>query len=333
MTHKRLVEAIGPIHTGIQPDHLEGNNGYGTIVFAPGSLGRAELIADMFYDKRIVADNKNRGVVTYAGTVDADDVKYDALSLNTGMGCPSADIILSEIMAAGHDSMREGKIRGLYVLRVGSCGWYGREGDMRGSVAVVDSAITNDNTPYTYVPEEYPLRSHPKWIEALSAVEGVDFDVEIGPTHTKNSLNIELLAKLEEHGYSNPHLESAIRREHERMREAGVDTSSMEEALLFGLFEGLGALTLQGIGEEIGWDLILGPENECGVRAFKRDPAELDGDYWNKVRYFAGSVQAIFGDRITPFYGSENDRKKAEKNAIELSLRGGAQFIKSLRED
>lgn len=331
MVYKPLVEFIGPIHTGIQPEHLQGNDGYGTIVFAPGSLERARLIAKRFHNKKQVAENEDRGVVCFRGTVVDDGVEYDALSISTGMGCPSTDIILSEIMAAGHDSMKEGKIKGLYVLRVGSCGWYGREDDMRGSVAVVDSAITNDNTPYVYVPEGYPLRSHPKWIEALNDVKNVGFGVEIGPTHTKNSLNIELLAKLQEHGYSNRHLESVIKREHERMGKAGVNTSSMEEALLFGLFEGLGALTLQGIGEEIGWDRILGPENEYGVHTFKWAP---DGeDYWDKVKYFAGSVQAIFGDRVTPFYENKKDREKAEENAIELALKGGSHFMEKLRKD
>ena len=328
MSYKPMHEIIKPIHTGIRPEHLEGNNGYGRIIFAPGSYGRAVKIGDNFNRTKIIKE-ENRKFITFIGEVEIDGIKYDAAALNTGMGCPSADIVLTELFSASYERMKRNPKSGLYVLRVGTCGWYGDKKDRKGAVAIVDSAVTDDETVYTYIPKGYPLRAHRDWLKALDkAKDNVNFDVLKGKTYTKASLNIELFTNPKELGLSNPYLAARIKNAFETMSVKDVHTSSMEEAVLFGFMEAMALST--GLGDEIGWDKILGPKGNDGLPAFGWAPN--DENYWKGVRYKAGSVQAIVGDQVAPFYKNSIDRELSEEHAIELALKGGAQFYKMLKE-
>ena len=113
-----------PIHVRAEPGD------YADACLLPGDPLRAQYIAETFFDSP-VQRNSERGMLGYTGTFEGKPVSVQA----TGMGCPSAAIVVEELVQLGVKRF----------LRVGTCG--GLQPDMSlGDLIVAVSAVAADRT-------------------------------------------------------------------------------------------------------------------------------------------------------------------------------------------
>jgi DeoD family purine-nucleoside phosphorylase len=113
-----------PIHVRAEPSD------YAEACLLPGDPLRAKYIAET-YLAGAVQRNAERGMLGYTGEFEGRPVSVQA----TGMGCPSAAIVVEELVQLGVKRM----------LRVGTCG--GLQPDLRlGDLIVALSAIPADAT-------------------------------------------------------------------------------------------------------------------------------------------------------------------------------------------
>lgn len=117
-------DRVSPVHVRAEPGDIAES------VLLPGDPRRATYIAENFFDDaRLVT--KERGMLGYTGTYRGGPVSVQT----TGMGCPSASIVTSELIQLGAKNL----------LRVGTCGGYHRE--MRlGDLVVATAAVPQDGT-------------------------------------------------------------------------------------------------------------------------------------------------------------------------------------------
>jgi DeoD family purine-nucleoside phosphorylase len=118
-----------PIHVRAEPGD------YAEAVLLPGDPLRAKYIADTYLDA-VVQTNSERGMLGFRGTWEGKPISVQA----TGMGCPSAAIVIEELVMLGCKTL----------LRVGTCGGlqpHHRLGDM----IVAVSAVPQDGTTSTYL--------------------------------------------------------------------------------------------------------------------------------------------------------------------------------------
>jgi purine-nucleoside phosphorylase len=76
-------------------------------VLLPGDPNRAKIVAEKYLDKSQLV-NEFRGLIAYTGMY--HDIKISVVT--TGMGCPSACIVLEELCILGIDT----------AIRIGTCG-------------------------------------------------------------------------------------------------------------------------------------------------------------------------------------------------------------------
>jgi len=118
------------------PIHLRAEPGdYAPAVLLPGDPLRAERIAREFMDDARQV-NGERGMLGYTGTHQGKPVSVQS----TGMGCPSAAIVVEELIQLGVKRL----------IRVGTCGGLSRSLQM-GDVVVGISAVPADRTALHYV--------------------------------------------------------------------------------------------------------------------------------------------------------------------------------------
>ncbi len=113
-----------PIHLRAEPgDYAKG-------CLLPGDPLRAKYIAETFMDD-VRQVNGERGMLGYTGTFRGRPVSVQS----SGMGCPSAGIVIEELIQLGVDK----------ILRVGTCG--GLQPDMEiGELIIALSAVPADST-------------------------------------------------------------------------------------------------------------------------------------------------------------------------------------------
>src|SRR6478752_8021523 len=118
------------------PIHLRGNPGdYAEGCLLPGDPLRAKYIAETFLDDPVEV-NHERGMLGYTGTFQGKRVSVQS----SGMGCPSAGIVIEELVQLGVKR----------ILRVGTCG--GLQPDMTmGDLNVAMAATAADSTSSHYV--------------------------------------------------------------------------------------------------------------------------------------------------------------------------------------
>ena len=117
------------------PIHLRAEPGdYAPAVLLPGDPLRAERIAREFMDDARQV-NGERGLLGFTGTHQGRPVSVQA----TGMGCPSAAIVIEELIQLGAERL----------IRVGTCGGLSSAVGM-GEVVVGISAVPADGTALTY---------------------------------------------------------------------------------------------------------------------------------------------------------------------------------------
>jgi DeoD family purine-nucleoside phosphorylase len=122
-----------PIHVRAEPGD------YAEAVLLPGDPLRAKYIADTYLDE-VVQTNSERGMLGFRGSWEGKPVSVQA----TGMGCPSAAIVIEELVMLGCKKL----------LRVGTCGGL-QPHHALGDMIVALSAVPQDGTTLTYVDEPH----------------------------------------------------------------------------------------------------------------------------------------------------------------------------------
>ena len=113
------------------PIHVRANEGdYAEACLLPGDPLRARYVAETFLEN-VEQKNWERGMLGYTGTWEGRPVSVQA----TGMGCPSAAIVVEELAQLGVRRM----------IRIGTCG--GLQPDMKlGDLIVALSAVPADSS-------------------------------------------------------------------------------------------------------------------------------------------------------------------------------------------
>jgi DeoD family purine-nucleoside phosphorylase len=184
------------------PIHLRANEGdYAPAVLLPGDPLRAERIArDFLEDGRQV--NGERGMLGYTGTFEGRPVSVQS----TGMGCPSAAIVIEELIQLGARRL----------IRVGTCG--GLQPELRlGDLVVALSAVPGDSTALRYTGGE-------------AHAPTADFGVTHGLIHAAKEL--ELRPHVGAIASSDTFYDPDPAR-HTRWAQRGVLAVEMEAAVLF----------------------------------------------------------------------------------------------------
>jgi DeoD family purine-nucleoside phosphorylase len=118
-----------PIHVRAEPGE------YAEACLLPGDPLRAKYIAENYLDD-VVQRNSERGLLGYTGEFEGKAVSVQA----TGMGCPTAAIVMEELIQLGVKRH----------LRVGTCG--GLQTDLSlGDLIIALSAVPADGTARHYV--------------------------------------------------------------------------------------------------------------------------------------------------------------------------------------
>jgi len=150
------------------PIHLRGNPGdYADGCLLPGDPLRAKYIAETFFDDPVEV-NHERGMLGYTGTFKGKRVSVQS----SGMGCPSAGIVIEELVQLGVKK----------ILRVGTCG--GLQPDHAlGDLIVAISAVPADSTAMHLVANEphCPTASWDLIHGAVHVAKEIGLDMHVGP--------------------------------------------------------------------------------------------------------------------------------------------------------
>jgi 5'-methylthioadenosine phosphorylase/purine-nucleoside phosphorylase len=185
------------------PIHLRAEPGdYAEACLLPGDPLRAKYIADTFLvDAKQV--NGERGMLGYTGTYHGKPVSVQS----SGMGCPSAGIVIEELVMLGVKR----------ILRVGTCG--GLQPDMKlGDLIVALTAVPADATARHLIGEPH--------------VPTADWDLVHGAVHAAKELGkpVRVGPIVSSDIFYNP--DSG---QYQRWSDRGVLAVEMEAAMLFTL--------------------------------------------------------------------------------------------------
>lgn len=149
------------------PIHLRANPGdYAEAVLVPGDPLRAKYIAETFFDSPRQV-NGERGMLGFTGTFRGAPVSVQS----TGMGCPSAAIVVEELVQLGAKRL----------IRVGTCG--GLQPDMKlGDLVIALTAIPADATASHLIGEPHcPTADWDIVHGAVHAAKELGKPVRVGP--------------------------------------------------------------------------------------------------------------------------------------------------------
>jgi uridine phosphorylase len=160
-----------PMKKHIQPHIMCGVGDVAKYVLLPGDPKRIERIAEFLDEGSTVADY--RGFVTYTGKVQG--IRVSACS--TGIGCPSAAIVVEELSRIGAEAF----------IRVGTTGSL-QIGVDTGDIVIATAAVRADGTSRTYMPIEGPAVADSKMTDALlQAAKKSSRKVHFGPVLTSDA--------------------------------------------------------------------------------------------------------------------------------------------------
>ena len=150
------------------PIHVKANPGdYAEACLLPGDPLRAKYMAETFMED-VVPRNTERGMLGYTGTFQGTPVSVQA----SGMGCPSAAIVIEELVQLGVKK----------IVRVGTCG--GLQPDLAiGDLVIALSATAADATATHYVAGEphAPTADFGLVHEAVHQAKHLGKPVRVGP--------------------------------------------------------------------------------------------------------------------------------------------------------
>jgi purine-nucleoside phosphorylase len=149
-----------PIHVRAEPGD------YAEACLLPGDPLRARYIAEKFLEGA-KQRNSERGMLGYTGTYRGRPVSVQA----SGMGCPSAAIVIEELVQLGVER----------IVRVGTCG--GLQPDLAlGDLIVAVSAVAADSTAQHLVGEPHvPTADWELVHAAVHAAKELGKPVRVGP--------------------------------------------------------------------------------------------------------------------------------------------------------
>ncbi|MEO0136569.1 MAG: purine-nucleoside phosphorylase [candidate division WOR-3 bacterium] len=120
------------------PIHLRAQKGdYAETVLVVGDPGRAEFIAGILDNTKLV--NKNRGLLGYTGFYRGKRISVQT----TGMGCPSAGIVVEELI----------QLETKRIIRIGTCGGIAEHINALDMIVALTSA-PHEGTTYFYLQGE-----------------------------------------------------------------------------------------------------------------------------------------------------------------------------------
>jgi purine-nucleoside phosphorylase len=186
-----------PIHLRAEPgDYAEG-------CLLPGDPLRAKYIAEKFLHEAVQV-NSERGMLGFTGTFRGKRVSVQS----SGMGCPSAGIVVEELAMLGVKK----------ILRVGTCG--GLQPDLAiGDLIVALAATPADSTPLHLIGNE-PHAPTADWElvhDAVHHAKELGKKVRVGPIVSSDV-------------FYNPDMN-----QYQRWSERGILAVEMEAAMLFTL--------------------------------------------------------------------------------------------------
>jgi purine-nucleoside phosphorylase len=150
------------------PIHVRANPGdYAEACLLPGDPLRAKYIAETFMED-VVQRNGERGMLGYSGTFEGKPVSVQS----SGMGCPSAAIVIEELVQLGVKK----------IMRVGTCGGL-QPGMTMGELIIALSATPADSTALHYVGNEphAPTADFGLIHEAVHQAKHLGKAVKVGP--------------------------------------------------------------------------------------------------------------------------------------------------------
>src|ERR671925_2060066 len=185
-----------PIHIRAEPGE------YAEACLLPGDPLRAKYIAETYLDDA-VQRNSERGMLGYTGEFLGRPVSVHA----TWMGCPSAAIVIEELVQLGVKRL----------LRIGTCG--GLQPDLQlGDIIVAISAVAADSTAQHLVREPHAPTADWELVHgAVHAAKQLGKPVRVGPIVSSDL-------------FYNPDDD-----QYRRWSERGVLAVEMEAAVLFTL--------------------------------------------------------------------------------------------------
>jgi len=148
----------------IQPHIMCGLGDVAKSVLIPGDPKRAEKIATFFDNYKKVADY--RGYVTFTGKTG----KIPISTCSSGIGCPSAAIVVEELTNIGAKNL----------IRVGTTG--ALQSNLKiGDIVIATAAVRADGTTNAYVPFGYPAVANFYVVKALiEAAERLGITYHLG---------------------------------------------------------------------------------------------------------------------------------------------------------
>lgn len=207
------------------PIHLRAEPGdYAPAVLLPGDPLRAKRVAEEFLDDARQV-NGERGLLGYTGTHEGKPVSVQA----TGMGAPSAAIVIEELIQLGADRL----------IRIGTCG--GLQPQLAlGDLVIALSAVPADGTALRYTGGEAhaPTAHFGLTHGAIHAAKGFGVRPHVGAIATSDT-------------FYDPDPER-----HRRWASRGVLAVEMEAAVLFtiGAIRGVRTACILTVSDLVGGD-------------------------------------------------------------------------------
>ncbi len=173
--------AIVVQHISACESDIQGNGSIGRYFFLTGSDGRARQISDIFINRVEKVHPRQHNL--YLGQLkNAQGQLVDVASISTGMGGPSADIIINELVMLGAKRL----------LRVGTSGSLHPQHVKIGDIVVATGAVRDDKASWDYIYPEFPAMASYEYVTAAkTACAQKTFDdrqVHFGVVHSKSSL-------------------------------------------------------------------------------------------------------------------------------------------------
>lgn len=182
----------------------------GRYCILPGDPGRCEMIASLFDEPRLVA--QNREYTTYTGTLAGERISVTS----TGIGGPSAAIAMEELVGIGADTF----------LRVGTCGGIA-DTVKAGDLVIASGSVRQEGTSREYAPIEFPAVANFDVLCALkesAAQRG--YLAHLGVVQSKDSF-------YGQHAPERMPIAGELLAKWEAWKRLGVLASEMESAALF----------------------------------------------------------------------------------------------------
>ena len=173
------MTSFQPYHLVIGREEVAGNGGIGRVFLLPGSDARARMLGGLLEDR--VVHPSPRQLNVYLGKLTRGDLSVDVAVVPTGMGCPSVNVVVTELILLGARRL----------LRVGTSGSLQPQRLRTGDLVIATAAVRDESTSDDYAPREVPAVAHPDWVRALrraARVRGESSRTFTGVVHSKDSL-------------------------------------------------------------------------------------------------------------------------------------------------